>query len=178
MFVAALCGLCLAEISSIVLESCGADTLGCRTVPLIKMDFHTETHGRIFLSTVRMLVVFYSSYNRLKKILRKALSNQEASRGFWRHLLPLTAAGTKIKASLGTSEPVNLSWSPEWWVENLASCLTWFVCHLGFNRCEGIKDFLSPSSRYFLTREARKMTKGGKNPKQTTNPKQTNKKTH
>lgn len=50
-----------------------------------------------------MLVGFYNGYNRLKKILSKALSNQEAPTEFWRHLLPLTVAANKIKASFGSS---------------------------------------------------------------------------
>lgn len=103
MFAVALCGLCLSKISGIILERCGALDLGHRTVSLIKMDFYIETCGRIFLSSVRMLVSFYKGCNGLKKILSKVLSNQEASREFWRHLLPLTVAGTKIKAALGNS---------------------------------------------------------------------------
>lgn len=64
----------------------------------MKMDFYTKTCGRIFLSTMRMFAGFYSWLN---KILSKALSDQEVFRGFWRHLLPLTVVGTKIKAALG-----------------------------------------------------------------------------
>lgn len=104
MFTAALCSLCLSKISSIILEICGAYTLGHRTTFLKKIDFYMETHGRIFLSSMGMLVGFsYNGYNGLKKILSEDLSSQEASREFWRHFLPLRAAGTKTKAALGKS---------------------------------------------------------------------------
>lgn len=65
---------------------------------LMKMDFYMKTCGRIFLSTMRVLAGFY---NGLKKILSKTLRDQEVFRAFWRHLLPLTVAGTAIKATLG-----------------------------------------------------------------------------
>lgn len=60
-----------------------------------------------------------------------------------------------------SSFPLLIFWAMSWKF-SLSFDLIYFS-HLCFNCCAGMKDFLFPLSRYFLTREARKMTKGKKN---------------
>lgn len=91
-------------------------------------------------------------------VIRAPRANLQPQQGWW--------TGHNVGPENHSSSswfPCLISWVMSWKFSLSLDLI--YSSHLCFNCCAGFKDFLFPLSRYFFTREARKMTKGKKKKK-------------